>query len=72
MISSKELNLPNQNKLQTICKAISVLDAILSQEWQFRYYSYNKNWSDSEEFFEMRNGSGDQMLILFNQNGCNF
>ncbi|RRJ90069.1 hypothetical protein EG240_09980 [Paenimyroides tangerinum] len=70
MISSKELNIPNQNKLQTICKAISVLDAILSQEWPFRYYSYNKNWSDSEEFFEMRNGSGDQMLILFNQNGC--
>ncbi|MFP3597866.1 hypothetical protein [Chryseobacterium sp. SIMBA_029] len=70
MISTKELNLPDRQKLQTICKAISVLDAILSQEWEYRYYSYNNKWADKEEFCEMRNGSGDQMLILFRQDGC--
>lgn len=70
MISTKELNLPDRQKLQTICKAISVLDAILSQEWEYRYYSYNNKWADNEEFCEMRNGSGDQMLILFTHDSC--
>ena len=71
MISTKDFNLlPDRKTLQTICKAISVLDAIISQEWEYRYYSYNNKWADNEEFCEMRNGSGDQMLILFRQDGC--
>ena len=71
MISTKNFNLlPDRKTLQTICKAISVLDAIISQEWEYRYYSYNNKWADDEEFCEMRNGSGDQMLILFRQDGC--
>jgi hypothetical protein len=70
MISTKALNLPDRKTLQTICKAIAVLDAILSQEWEYRYYSYNYKWADNEEFFEMRNGEGDQMLILFQKDGC--
>ncbi len=70
MISTKNLNLPDRKKIQSICKSISVLDAIFSQEWEFRYYSYNNQWADDEEFCEMRNGSGDQMLILFRQDGC--
>jgi hypothetical protein len=71
MISTKDHSLlPDRKTLQIICKAISVLDAILSQEWQYRYYSYNNKWADNEEFCEMRNGSGDQMLILFRQDGC--
>ena len=71
MISTKDLNqLPDRKTLQKICKAISVLDAIISQEWQYRYYSYNNEWASDEEFCEMRNGSGDQMLILFRQDGC--
>jgi hypothetical protein len=71
MISTKDFSLlPDRASLQKICKAISVLDAILSQEWQYRYYSYNNKWSDNEEFCEMRNGSGDQMLILFREDGC--
>lgn len=71
MISTENYNLlPDRKTLQTICKAISVLDAILSQEWQYRYYSYNNKWTDDEEFCEMRDGSGNQMLILFRQDGC--
>ena len=45
MISTKKLqNLPNKEKLQKICKSISVLDAIISQDWEYRYYSYNQKW----------------------------
>lgn len=71
MISTKEHTLlPESNTLQTICKAISVLDAILAQDWEYRYYSYNNKWSENEEFFEMRDGSGNNMLILFRQDAC--
>jgi len=71
MISTKDYSLlPDSKTLQAICKAISVLDAIISQEWECRYYSYNSEWAENGEFCEMRNGSGDQMLILFRQDGC--
>ncbi len=71
MLSTQNLNdLPGCRELKSICKAISVLDAILSPEWDYRYYSYNCKWGESEEFFEMRNGCGDHMLILFSNDGC--
>ena len=70
MISTKELNLPDRQKLQKICKAISVLDAILSQEWEYRYYLYNSKWAEDEEYFGMRDGAGDLMDILFLENHC--
>ena len=71
MISTNNLTkLPGRETLQNTCKALAVLDAILCQEWEFRYYSYNHEWSENEEVFEMRNGEGDHMLILFRQEGC--
>lgn len=70
MISTKRLQLlPDSKKLQSACKAMAVLDAVLCQEWVYRYYSYNSDWSGDEEFFEMRNGEGDQLLILFKAEG---
>lgn len=70
MISTKDLKfLPDGKKLQAACKSMAVLDAILSQDWVYRYYSYNSEWSENEEFFEMRNGEGDQLLILFREEG---
>lgn len=71
MISTKDYNsLPDRKSLETICKAISVLDAIISQEWQYRYYSYNSKWDTNERCLQMRNGSGDEMHILFREDGC--
>jgi hypothetical protein len=70
MITTKNLlSLPDSHTLKTACKAMAVLDAIMSQDWVYRYYSYNNEWSENEEFFEMRNGEGDQMLILFREEG---
>jgi 5'-3' exonuclease len=69
-LSTENLNiLPNPIQLQRICKSISALEAIICQEWQFRYYSYQKDWSETEECCEMRNGQGDQMLIVFSDDG---
>jgi len=71
MISTQNHSLlPDRKSLETICKAIAVLDAIISQEWQFRYYSYNSKWDTNERCLQMRNGSGDEMHILFREDGC--
>lgn len=70
MISTKNLQpLPDSTQLKNACKSMAVLDAIFSQDWVYRYYSYNSQWSEGEEFFEMRNGEGDQLLILFRPEG---
>ena len=71
MISTKNYSLlPDRKLLETICKAISVLDAIISQEWQYRYYSFNSKWDTNEQCLQMRNGSGDEMHILFLEDAC--
>ncbi|TGE25595.1 hypothetical protein E5K00_10520 [Hymenobacter aquaticus] len=62
--------LPDAATLRRLCKALAVLDAINSQEFEYRYYSYNPAWAPGEELFEMTDGEGDQMLILFRPEGC--
>ena len=57
-------------KLQNLCKSLAVLDAVLAEEWESRYYSYNRNWAAGEEFFGMRDGCGDSLQILFQEGGC--
>lgn len=69
-ISTKNLHLlPKPSELRHICKSISVLEAIICQDWEDRYYSYQKDWAENQEVFEMRNGEGDQMLVLFTEKG---
>ena len=69
-LSTQNLSLlPSSKKLKDLCKSISTLEAIISPEWGDRYYSYNNQWSETEEVFELRDGQGDQMLILFDYKG---
>ncbi len=71
MLSTKDYSsLPDRHKLKEICKSVSVIDAILSEDWLDRYYTYNSKWADNEEFGCMRNGQGDDLLILFRADGC--
>jgi hypothetical protein len=63
-------DLPDKDTLQRIAKAVAALDAIVSPEWEYRYYSYNPEWGEGEEAFEMNDGEGDQMLVLFRPDGC--
>jgi len=62
-------SLISPQKLQQLCKSIATLEAIVCPEWEYRYYSYQKDWSETEEFCEMRDGQGDYMLILFSEVG---
>ncbi|AYA37170.1 hypothetical protein D3Y59_08970 [Hymenobacter oligotrophus] len=71
MISTRNYAaLPDAPTLQRLCKALAVLDAINSQEWEYRYHTYDPAWGIGEELFEMNDGEGDQMLVLFRKEGC--
>ena len=62
--------LPDKAALQQLCKALATLDAIIYPEYAYRYYSYDAHWGEGEEFFEMNDGEGDQLLALFRPEGC--
>jgi hypothetical protein len=62
--------LPGIEDLARLSKALAMLDAILSPEWEYRYYSFNSNWGPGEMMASMRNGSGDEYFILFDEHGA--
>src|SRR5262249_20272971 len=59
-ISTRNLALPAIDDLRNLCQVIATLDAILSPEWEWRYYSFNSKWSAGAMCASMRNGSGDE------------
>jgi hypothetical protein len=65
-LSTRDLReLPSIASLRRLTRSLAMLDAILSPEWQYRYYSFNSAWADSEMMASMRNGSGDYWFALF-------
>jgi hypothetical protein len=61
--------LPAIADLWDLCRSLAMLDAILSPDWEDRYYSMNAGWADGEEMASMRNGSGDEYSIVFSTAG---
>lgn len=73
MISTRDLSqLPDVDGLRRLLQSMAMLDAILSREWQFRFYSFNSRWTEGEQMGSMRNGQGDDFFALFNPHGCFF
>jgi hypothetical protein len=71
MISSQNpAALPDAATLQRLCQSLAALDAVNSPDLEFRYYTYSPHWSETEAVFEMSDGEGDQMLVLFRPEGC--
>ena len=62
--------LPEIEALRKLSQSLAMLDAILSPEWEYRYYSFDSKWSADEMMASMRNGSDDGYFILFNQYGA--
>jgi hypothetical protein len=70
-ISTSNLqDLPDVPALKRLLQSIAMLDAILQPEWQYRYYSFNARWSESETMGSMRDGEGDEFFVLFNAEGA--
>src|SRR5262245_52976189 len=66
MISTRDLKrLPDIPSLRRLTRSLAMLDAILSPEWQYRYYSFDSHWGEGELMASMRNGSGDGWFALF-------
>tara|TARA_R110002096_G_scaffold13623_2_gene48002 strand:- start:7294 stop:7905 length:612 start_codon:yes stop_codon:yes gene_type:complete len=63
------IEIPNLPKLKRIAQSLATLDLINEPEWQYRYYSYNSRWSDTEQMASMRNGCGDEWFLLFDSDG---
>ncbi|MFD3437206.1 hypothetical protein ACFWU3_06850 [Streptomyces sp. NPDC058685] len=61
--------LPAIADLRDLCRSLAMLDAILSPDWDSRYYSFNSAWAAGEEMASMRNGSGDEWSIVFSAAG---
>ncbi|MFE2032854.1 hypothetical protein ACFXBB_06245 [Streptomyces scopuliridis] len=49
---------------------MAVLHAVLSPDWDYRYYSFDSAWADGEEMVSMRSGSGDEYSIVFSAVGA--
>lgn len=62
--------LPKIRVLRDRCRALATLEAILSPEWEDRYYSFDAHWGPGEEMASMRNGSGDSWSIVFSRAGA--
>ena len=71
MISTRDLSsLPGIDALRRLMQSLAMLDAILSPDWEYRYFSFNRRWSPGEQMGSMRNGQGDHYFALFDSAGC--
>jgi hypothetical protein len=71
VISTRDLSsLPDVDALRRLMQSLAMLDAILSREWEYRYFSFNHRWSPGEAMGSMRNGQGDHYFAIFNDAGC--
>src|SRR4051812_19983649 len=63
--------LPSPADLERRSMALATLDALLSPDWEYRYYSFNRRWDPERgsRMASMRNGSGDDYFILFFADG---
>ena len=54
MISTRDLSaMPDLAGFRRLARSVAMLDAILSPEWEFRYYSFNSKWAEGEMMASM-------------------
>ena len=62
--------LPALERTRALTRSLAVLDAILSPEWEYRYYSFDPSWGDDQAMASMRNGSGDDWFCWIGPPGA--
>ncbi|MCD2166562.1 hypothetical protein [Comamonas koreensis] len=62
--------LPPIADLQRTAQSLAMLDAILSPDWEYRNFSFNSGWASGQKMASMRDGSGDEWFILFDDAGA--
>jgi hypothetical protein len=62
--------LPNIESLRQKTQALAAVDAIMSPDWKYRYFLFNAAWDTGEMMATIRNGSGDEVFLLFTRSGA--
>lgn len=62
--------LPGIAVLRDRCRALALLDAVLSPEWESRYHFFGAQGAPGDEVATMDNGSGDAYSIAFTTAGA--
>jgi hypothetical protein len=62
--------LPGIATVRDRSRSLAMLDAILSPEWDSRYFSFDSAWSPTEEMASMRDGSGNDYFVVFSAAGA--
>lgn len=69
--STRRLHLlPPPALLEPLTRALATLDALLCDEWEYRYYSFNRRWAPGERMASMRDGCGDEWFLVFTPAGA--
>lgn len=70
VISTRTLDaLPDLDGFRRQTQALAMLDAIMSPEWEFRYFSFDSRWAPGAMMASMRNGAGDLWFALISAAG---
>ena len=71
-MSAAELaaRLPDLGTTRAWARALAAVEAVVSPEWEYRYFSFDATWADDEQMASMRNGSGDEWSITFTPAGA--
>lgn len=65
MVSSHDLTrMPDLAGFRRLTRSLAVLDAVMSPQWEYRYYSFDPSWGDGEMMASMRDGSGDHWFAV--------
>jgi hypothetical protein len=71
LISTRDLSdLPDIPRLMRLLQSMAMLDAVLSPEWEYRYYSFNAHWDKDASMGSIRDGQGDELFALFGAHGA--
>ena len=57
--------LPEIKEVYETCQSLAVIEAILMQEWDFRYFSFNSSWDVNKSMASMRDGCGSHYYMTF-------
>jgi hypothetical protein len=69
--STQDLSaLPDIATLRRRMQALAMLDAILSPEWEYRYFSFDNTWAKGEQLGSMRDGEGSHYFAWFGPGSC--
>ncbi|MFE5944307.1 hypothetical protein [Streptomyces sp. NPDC056480] len=62
--------LPGIEELRDHSRGLAMVEAVLSPEWESRYYSFDAYWSETEQLASMKDGQGGEYTIVLSEAGA--